>query len=101
MATDNEGKRGSKHRSAVTGRYVTVKYAKKNPATTVTEPAGNQGGKNTNRSVTKGTKAGATVVGRSAVTGRYVLAPAVKTDSKFREHKSSVVREVIKDRRDK
>lgn len=75
-------------RSSKTGRYVTVSKAKKAPSTSVTEHSTKRG-------------KGVAVIGRNAETGRFVLAPAIKTDSKFRKHKSNVVREVLKETRDK
>ncbi len=84
---------GFTYRSSATGRFVTEKHTKAHPSTSHKE---------TGSFVrVRDSSSGGTVVGRNAVTGRFVIAPAVKAGRSFVKNKTNVVREVIKDKREK
>ena len=81
---------GLNQRSSATGRFVKVKSAESAPKAVVAETGGFK---------VRNSSSGGTVVGRNAVTGQFVLAPAIKAGSTFRKMKTNAVREVIRDKR--
>ncbi|HEY0413956.1 MAG TPA: hypothetical protein VGD66_12530 [Allosphingosinicella sp.] len=84
-------KSNEEHRdgSGRSGRYVKTEDSERRP-TTISDDTG--------KYQVKSSRAGM-VVGRNAVSGQFVRAPAIKAGAAFRTHKSNLVSEVIKNRR--